>query len=55
MNEILVMKENKYVNIVNYLDVFFMDNDKEFWVVMEYMEGGVLMDVIENNFVIMEE
>ncbi|KAK4661863.1 Protein kinase [Podospora pseudopauciseta] len=55
VNEILVMKENKHANIVNYLDAFLMDNDKELWVVMEYMEGGALTDVIENNPVITEE
>lgn len=55
VNEILVMQENKHPNIVNFLDAFLMDNDKELWVVMEYMEGGALTDVIENNTVITEE
>ncbi|KAJ4304109.1 Protein kinase [Collariella sp. IMI 366227] len=55
VNEILVMRENKHANIVNFLDSFLMDNDKELWVVMEYMEGGALTDVIENNPVITEE
>lgn len=55
VNEILVMRENKHPNIVNFLDAFLMDNDKELWVVMEYMEGGALTDVIENNPVITEE
>ncbi|KAK4190394.1 putative serine/threonine-protein kinase CLA4 [Podospora australis] len=55
VNEILVMKENKHANIVNFLDAFLMDNDKELWVVMEYMEGGALTDVIENNPIITEE
>jgi len=55
VNEILVMRENKHPNIVNFLDAFLMDNDKELWVVMEYMEGGALTDVIENNPLITEE
>ncbi|SPQ22813.1 91eec135-ec62-4550-b230-cee031e2cb22 [Thermothielavioides terrestris] len=55
VNEILVMRENKHANIVNFLDSFLMDNEKELWVVMEYMEGGALTDVIENNPVITEE
>ncbi|KAL2263876.1 hypothetical protein VTK26DRAFT_4553 [Humicola hyalothermophila] len=55
VNEILVMRENKHANIVNFIDSFLMDNEKELWVVMEYMEGGALTDVIENNPVITEE
>ena len=49
VNEIIVMKESAHPNIVNYLDSFLMENDNELWVVMEYMNGGALTDVIENN------
>lgn len=55
VNEIMVMKDSSYKNIVNFLDVFLWNNNLEFWVVMEYMEGGVLIDVIDNNFFILEE
>ncbi|KAI9323575.1 kinase-like domain-containing protein [Dichotomocladium elegans] len=48
VNEILVMKESHHRNIVNFLDSFLVKN-MELWVVMEYMEGGALTDVIENN------
>ncbi|KAL1914755.1 uncharacterized protein VTP21DRAFT_8013 [Calcarisporiella thermophila] len=48
VNEILVMKENQHPNIVNYLDSFLVHSN-DLWVVMEYMEGGALTDVIENN------
>lgn len=48
VNEILVMKESSNLNIVNYLDSFLVKN-QELWVVMEYMEGGALTDVIDNN------
>ncbi|KAL1919810.1 uncharacterized protein VTP21DRAFT_1741 [Calcarisporiella thermophila] len=48
VNEILVMKENQHPNIVNYLDSFLLQGN-ELWVVMDYMEGGALTDVIENN------
>ena len=48
VNEILVMKESHHRNIVNFLDSFLVKN-MELWVVMEYMEGGALTDVIDHN------
>uniref|UniRef100_A0A8C9R279 non-specific serine/threonine protein kinase n=1 Tax=Scleropages formosus TaxID=113540 RepID=A0A8C9R279_SCLFO len=44
INEILVMRENKNVNIVNYLDSYLVGD--ELWVVMEYLAGGSLTDVV---------
>jgi serine/threonine-protein kinase CLA4 len=48
VNEILVMKESQHPNIVNFLDSYLVKGN-DLWVVMEYMEGGALTDVIENN------
>ena len=47
INEILVMRASRHPNIVNYIDSFLHKN--ELWVVMEYMEGGALTDIIEHN------
>lgn len=47
VNEILVMKDSQHKNIVNFLEAFL--NGMDLWVVMEFMEGGSLTDVIDNN------
>ncbi|CAG8821348.1 370_t:CDS:2, partial [Gigaspora margarita] len=47
INEILVMKESRHRNIVNYIDSFLWKGD--LWVVMEFIEGSSLTDVVTNN------
>ncbi|TIA65212.1 serine/threonine protein kinase [Aureobasidium pullulans] len=47
INEILVMKDSKHKNIVNFMDSYLVKGD--LWVVMEYMEGGSLTDVVTFN------
>jgi p21-activated kinase 1 len=38
------MRASRHTNTVNYIDSFLYKN--ELWVVMEYMEGGSLTDVV---------
>lgn len=47
VNEILVMKDSKHKNIVNFMDSYLVSG--VLWVVMEYMEGGSLTDVVTYN------
>jgi len=44
INEIIVMREQQQDNIVNYVDSLLVE--EELWVVMEYLEGGSLTDVV---------
>jgi len=55
VNEIIVMKDSKHPNIVNFLEAFLQEEQFELWVVMEFMEGGALTDVIDNNPSITED
>ncbi|KAK6205213.1 kinase-like domain-containing protein [Scheffersomyces amazonensis] len=48
INEILVMKDSQHKNIVNFLDAY-LKSPTDLWVIMEYMEGGSLTEIIENN------
>ncbi|KAI8900569.1 kinase-like domain-containing protein [Globomyces pollinis-pini] len=47
INEINVMKEIVHPNIVNFVDCFLVKDS--LWVLMEYMEGGMLTDLIDKN------
>lgn len=44
INEILVMQKSRHLNIVNYLDSYLVSG--ELWVIMEYLAGGSLTDVV---------
>lgn len=44
INEIIVMRDNQNANVVNYLDSYLVN--EELWVIMEYLDGGSLTDVV---------
>jgi len=44
INEIIVMRDNQNPNVVNYLDSYLVS--EELWVIMEYLDGGSLTDVV---------
>ncbi|NWV16613.1 PAK3 kinase, partial [Origma solitaria] len=45
VNELLVLRDNKHPNIVNYLDSYLVGD--KLWIIMEYMDGGPLSSVIK--------
>jgi len=45
--EILAMRASRHTNIVRYIDSFLYKN--KLWVVMEYVAGGSLTDVVLAN------
>ncbi|NXP69077.1 PAK3 kinase, partial [Chloropsis cyanopogon] len=53
VNEFMVMKMNKNSNLVNFLDSYLVD--KQFWLVMEYMDGGTLSHVISKTYLSEDE
>ena len=44
ITEIQVMKDMNFPSIVNYIECYL--NERELWIVMEYLEGGALTDVV---------
>ncbi|KAI8142273.1 kinase-like domain-containing protein [Fennellomyces sp. T-0311] len=47
INEIVVMRQSQHRNIVNFIDAYLWKGD--LWVIMEYMDGGSLTDVVTCN------
>ena len=50
INEIVVMRQSQHPNIVNFIDSYLWERD--LWVVMEYMDGGSLTDVVTYNMML---
>ena len=46
ISEIEVLKTYRHENIVNFLDCYFVEEVPELWVIMEYLDGGPLTNVV---------
>ncbi|VDD79768.1 unnamed protein product [Mesocestoides corti] len=44
--KVKVMEHTRHENIVNYVESYLLRDDGELWVVMEYLDGGPLTDVV---------
>ncbi|XP_064592874.1 serine/threonine-protein kinase PAK 3-like [Zonotrichia leucophrys gambelii] len=47
VNEIMIMKRYRSPSVVNYLDSYLLG--EELWLVMEFMDGGTLSDIISKT------
>lgn len=46
LNEIRVLQDFNHPNLVNFLDAYYLEPENTLWVVLEYMDGGPLTDVV---------
>lgn len=46
LNEIRVLQDFNHKNLVNFLEAYYLEDENQLWVVLEYMDGGPLTDVV---------
>ncbi|KAK2589444.1 Protein kinase, partial [Conoideocrella luteorostrata] len=47
-DEITIVRESRHENIINFLEAFLLEDNKQLWLVMDYMDAA-LNDIIDNN------
>lgn len=48
VDEIMIMKESRHENIINFIEAFLVNDNRHLWMVMDYMDSA-LNDIIDNN------
>ncbi|GAO18793.1 hypothetical protein UVI_02015140 [Ustilaginoidea virens] len=48
VDEIMIMRDSRHENIINFLEAFLLNDNRQLWVVMDYMDAA-LNDVIDRN------
>ncbi|KAG5979108.1 hypothetical protein E4U55_005558 [Claviceps digitariae] len=48
VDEIIIMRESRHDNIINFVEAFLLNDGEQLWVVMDYMEAA-LNEIIDNN------
>jgi p21-activated kinase 1 len=46
IDEVRVLKELSHPNLINFIDAYWLEAEKSLWIVLEYMNGGTLTDVV---------
>jgi p21-activated kinase 1 len=46
LNEVRVLKDINQKNLINFLDCYWLKAENHLWIILEYMNGGCLTDVV---------
>jgi p21-activated kinase 1 len=46
LNEVRVLKDINQKNLINFLDAYWLEAENHLWIILEYMDGGPLTDVV---------
>jgi predicted Ser/Thr protein kinase len=46
VDEVRVLKELNHPNLISFIDAYWLKAEKSLWIVLEYMNGGALKDIV---------